>query len=56
MIWAEWWFSDEAEQPCGPFKTKDDATEAQKLYVVSLSRPLTKEEGERFSELSNQYR
>lgn len=48
MIWCWWYFSDEADGKVGPFRTKQDAKEAAKIYGIGLHRELTIEEEDRF--------
>ena len=52
MIYAQWYFTDEAEQEVGPYDTEKDAREAELLYGFSLDRNLTEAESKRFRELS----
>lgn len=51
-----WWFSDEAEQPHGPFETKEDAEEASALYDHTLERNLSEKEATRLKQLYSFYR
>ena len=51
----QWNFWDETwSHVYGPFLTREDADRALKLYVITLDRPLTRDEGQEFRELLSQ--
>lgn len=50
-----WYFNDETDQNIGPFRSEEEAKEAEKLYGIWLNNtgntPMTPEQMKRFKDL-----